>query len=154
MSEPVKTNAQQSETNFAMLKLVRQYGSASFALLLDQFGEPDFSQRYALERFQKKLSYLCFTDQLVRTGRGPKALYTLGHLAFKPQPGTRAARGLEPVATRPAPRVAADESYQVSRAMPNLYDVMRAPVLCAPPASVLRPGALDHLRYASRGNRC
>ena len=155
MKVPEKTCHQQSDRNLALLTLVHQYGSASYGLLFDQFGDLDLNPTYAHTRFSKKLQYLCYTDQLQREGMGKKAVYTLGHLAFKPQPGTALA------ASRHCERSAAihdpidpEDSYLVSKAQPNQYDVMAAPEFTPRTATVLRPGALDYQRYASHGDRC
>ena len=151
MKVPEKTCHQQSDANLALLTLVHQYGSASYGLLFDQFGDLALNPTYAHTRFSKKLQYLCYTDQLQRTGTGKKAVYTLGHLAFKPQPGTALAASLQRTPTRPT---AAEDSYLVSKALPNQHDVMRAPVFAPSPSMALRPGSLDYQRYASFGDRC
>jgi hypothetical protein len=45
--------------------------------------------------------------------------------------------------------------WEGQKAMPNQYDVMRAPVWRTPPdTSAMRPGALDHLKCKSFGHRC
>lgn len=151
------------QVNQALLTLVKQYGVAGFNLLFDQFGELELSAKYAHKRFGRKLQYLCYTDQLKRhgVGLGKKAVYTLGPLAFKRQPGTTRSM---PVATgygtlihapSQANAMAGDDAHLATKALPNQYDVMRAPVLQAPPCcQVLRPGALDYQRYASHGVRC
>lgn len=157
MKIPEKTCHQQSDANLALLTLVKQYGEASYGLLFDQFGELERNTTAAHTRFSKKLQYLCYTDQLQRTGMGKKAVYTLGHLAFKPQPGTALAAKVKSLAAQPtcAPApIAAEDSYLLSKALPNQYDVMRAPTWQASHAPVLRPGALDYQRYASHGDRC
>ena len=157
MKIPEKTCHQQSDANLALLKLIKQYGEASYSLLFDQFGELELNPTYAHTRFSIKLQYLCYTDQLQRSGIGKKAVYTLGHLAFKPQPGTAlAARVRSEVRSNAAIHdpIDSEDSYLVSKALPNQFDVMRAPVLQASRATVLRPGALDYQRYASRGDRC
>jgi hypothetical protein len=155
MKEIEKTCHQQSDVNLALLKLIKQYGQACYTLLFDQFGNLERNTTAAHTRFSKKLQYLCYTDQLQRTGMGKKAVYTLGHLAFKPQPGTAlaASRHCERSAAIHDPIDPAD-SYLVSKALPNQYDVMAAPEFTPPPATVLRPGALDYQRYASHGDRC
>jgi hypothetical protein len=153
--------------NQALLKLVKQYGEASYGLLFDQFGELELHANYAHARFSKKLIYLCSTGQLQRLGWGKKAIYKLGHLAFMPQPGTaRAARcgsgapvvaapcgsgalaAIEPDSHRP------EGGPPTSKATPINYDVMRAPTLQIALTPALRPGALDYQRYASHGSRC
>jgi hypothetical protein len=149
--------------NQALLTLVKQYGQASFGLLFDQFGDLELSASYAHRRFGRKLQYLCYTDQLMRHGMGlgKKAVYSLGPLAFKRQPGTTRAMPVTTAygtvihaASQPT-GLAAQDPGQTSRALPRQYDVMRAPVLQAPPCcQVLRPGALDYQRYASHGARC
>ncbi|MCM2340435.1 hypothetical protein [Rhodoferax sp.] len=140
--------------NQALLKLVKQYGEASYGLLFDQFGDLELSPKYAHTRFSNKLGYLCQTDQLLRNGLGRKAVYTLGHLAFKPKRGTAlASRHCERSAAIHDP-IESEDSYLVSKALPNQYDVMRAPTWQASHAPVLRPGALDYQRYASHGDRC
>lgn len=156
MKIPEKTCHQQSDANMALLTLVKQYGEASYSLLFDQFGDLDLNPTYAHTRFSKKLQYLCYTDQLQRSGIGKKAIYTLGHLAFKPQPGTALAMRHCEVRSNAAIHdpIDPEDAYLVSKALPNQYDVMRAPTWQASHAPVLRPGALDYQRYASRGDRC
>ena len=153
--------------NQALLKLVKQYGEASYGLLFDQFGELELHTNYAHARFSKKLIYLCATYQLQRMGWGKKAIYKLGHLAFMPQPGTaRAARcgSSTPVVSPPygSGALAAIEPNShrpeggppTSKATPINYDVMRAPTLQTTLTPALRPCALDYQRYASRGVSC
>lgn len=151
MKVPEKTCHQQSDANLALLTLVHQYGSASYGLLFDQFGDLNLSPASAHKRFSKKLQYLCYTDQLQRTGTGKKAVYTLGHLAFKPQPGTALAASLQRTPTRPT---AAEDSYLLRKALPNQYNVLHAPSYVPTANAALRPGSLDYQRYASFGDRC
>lgn len=136
--------------NQALLRLVKQYGQASYSLLFDQYGDVDLSANYANTRFANKLGYLCQTEQLQRSGFGHKAMYTLGPRAFKSKYGTAPVQQPQVVLTP----VEAAGSYLVSKALPNQYDVMRAPQFTPPPATVLRPGALNYQRYASHGDRC
>lgn len=150
MNTPPKNSAHAGLlVNQALLKLVKKYGEASYGLLFDQFGDLELSPKYAHTRFSNKLGYLCQTDQLLRNGLGRKAVYKLGHLAFKSKRGTALAQRAGAL-----PPMEADDSYLVSKALPNHYDVMRAPTWQASHATVLRPGALDYQRYASHGDRC
>ena len=179
MNTPQRITANAGMTNNqALLKLVKQYGEACYGLLFDQFAELELCPESAHKRFSKKLIYLCATAQLQRNGWGKKAIYTLGHLAFKPQPGTaRAARcesgdpvgaapcgsgaiaAIEPNSHRPeggppTENCDADDASVPSKATPIDYDVMRAPTLQITLTPALRPGALDYQRYASRGVSC
>lgn len=143
--------------NQALLKLVRdsseagKAGEASYALPFAQFGDLSLSLDYAHRRFSDKLGYLCQTDQLLRTGLGRKAIYKLGRMAFKSKRSaalTASLPGAEALPSEP------DDACQVSKALPNQYDVMRAPMWQVSHATVLRAGALDYQRYASHGDRC
>lgn len=157
MKIPEKTCHQQSDINHALLVLVKQCDEASYSLLFDLFGELERNTTAAHTRFSKKLEYLCYTDQLQRTGMGKKAVYKLGHLAFKPQPGTALAMRHCEARSNAAiqePPIAAEDSYLFHKAQPIRYDVVHAPVYMPPPTTVLRPGALDFKRVASHGFPC
>lgn len=158
MNTPPKNSAHAGLlVNQALLKLVKQYGEASYNLLFNQFGDLELSPKYANTRFANKLGYLCQTDQLQRNGMGRKAIYTLGHLAFKSKRGTALAASRRCEARSNAaihdPIDAAD-SYLCHKAQPNQYDVLHAPTYMPAPTQELRPGALDFKRIASHGLQC
>ena len=161
MNTPSKKSANAGFlVNQALLRLVKENGEASYSVLFEQFGDVELSPIYANSRFANKLGYLCQTDQLQRSGFGRKAVYALGPLAFKPQPGTLRSWDAMAAASRhcEARSNAAihdpADSYLSSKALPNQFDVMRAPEFTPRPTTVLRPGALDYQRIASHGFPC
>lgn len=139
-----KTHANQTDANVALLNRVARLGQCSWTDLYCFFGDQDATgkemQPGPLRRFNAKLGYLVYSGQLQRSGRGQHQVLSLGPKAL----------GVTALAPQVRQALCPDDRM----AMPRCNDVIHAPMYQPPRQQSLRPGSLDFLRIASRGNRC
>ena len=143
-----KTHHAQSDTNLALLNLVKQYGQCGYGLLFDQFGDLELGTEQAHRKFQKRLEYLVYMDRLEFSGHGRQRKFWLVPAGL-PRPAM-----LNPACTPALTAAQAAVSYVGPKVPPRQTDVMHADVYVPGPGLALRPGALDFKRHASHGNRC
>lgn len=134
-----RIHAAQSSLNLQILNHVAQHEPCGFEALFTLFGEAPHD-RDARARFSKRLSYLTYSAQLQITNLNGKRHWCAPLGDEAPEPAT------EPVDAQPA---------WVGSVVPSpMNDVMHCPAYVPACAPVLRPGALDFKRLASRGDRC
>lgn len=134
-----RTHGGQSLLNLDILNHVAQHESCGFEALFALFGEVPHDQE-ARTRFSKRLSYLTFSGQLQITNRNSQRHWCAPQAVEAPEPAVVSEEALPAWvgSVAPSPR----------------NDVMHCPVYVPDRAPVLRPGAMDFKRFASRGDRC
>lgn len=140
-----KTHHAQGAINLELLNLVERHNPCAYADLYRAFCA-DPSCPVATKRFNAKLSYLVYSEQLQCSGIGKKRSFWLGPLAGCRQP-TAAAHPRKLALPEPA----LEHPRQV--VPPRTIDI-NCPAYKPPHNPVLRPGALDYQRYASYGHGC
>jgi hypothetical protein len=149
MSDTIqKTHHAQSDTNLALLNLIKQYGQCSYGLLFDQFGDLDLPRNQAHHKFARRLEYLLGQGRIDYSGRGRQRKFWLLEVT-KPRPPA-----LDPASMPALTAAQAAASYLGPKVPPRQVDVMHCDVYVPGPGLALRPGALDFKRHASHGDRC
>jgi hypothetical protein len=130
----------QSQLNQDILAHVAKYQPCGFGELYDLFGDVQTDNK-TKERFRSRLNYLAESGQLQAKG-------TAGHRRWSLPADEDESDLIE--AFDPAPMPA-----WLSAPVPSpKNDVMNGPLYVPGAGPVLRPGALDFKRCASRGDRC
>lgn len=142
---------------------VRQHGSCIYGDLFQLFGAAvDPSDiKLAHAKFRKRLEYLCYNDQLAAsTERGNRRRYSLGHLsdpADRPLSAAKVADASEPEPPADLPEATPVPDYVAQfapeRVPPRVYTGLPGKFEYRM-AEPVRPGAMDHQRYASHGHQC
>lgn len=141
----------QRERNQALLAYVAAHQPCDFAELMALFGPPAPDGSHRLQ-FQKRLSYLVLSGRLRTVNLAGLRHWELPEVA--PTLATATALG------SPAMGVGSPIAQQtcaltpIDVTPPRQFDVMHAPPYVPQADTALRPGAQDHRRYASRGDRC
>lgn len=137
--------------NVAIVEYIRQHRIASYGDLFTRFGAAldPADPKLAHVRFRKKLEYLCYNDQLAAgLQRGTHRSYRLGHLApahAQPKPVIeKQARHDEP----------SDAEIQAPQRTPPCTYTGPSGQFAYRMAAPMRPGSMDHTRFASHGVRC
>lgn len=154
-----KTHHAQSDINLAIINFVEARGRSTYAALFEQFRDENDNEVNAHPRFSKKLEYLVFIRRLESTGRGRGRVFTLGaEAADRPASAASVARDLK------AAEVEVPEIWEKfcadtapgQRAQAPSINVMATdyPLYTSRLAPPVRPGALNHLSYATRGDCC
>jgi hypothetical protein len=163
LSTPPKAHHAQSSTNLALVEHIRQRGTCLYRDLFPLFGAglDQHDSKLAHAKFRKKLEYLCYNDQLqAGIERGTRRVYSLGHLsdpADRPLSAAKApdASGVDVPADTPTDTPVPDyvEAFSPARVPPRVYTGLpgRFEYRMADP---VRPGAMDHKRYATHGHHC
>lgn len=141
--------------NVAIVEYIRQRGIAQYGDLFAQFGaalEPA-DPKLAHTRFRKKLEYLCYNDKLAAgLQRGTRRVYSLGHLASDTPPD-RPRKDRTPTRDGEERSDAATEAPSPQRTPPCTYTGLSGQFVYRM-AAPMRPGSMDHTRFASHGVRC
>ncbi|WP_180131925.1 hypothetical protein [Rhodoferax sp. BLA1] len=152
MSTVSRTHPRQSQDTLDLLNFVNARQSVTYAELFDQFrddGHEGDNDADTHRRFGTRMAHLLEKGQLACTGRGRSRMFTLGPDAVD-QPASAA--GVE----RNQKKKPAAKACSSAPLAPLPYlNLSRLPATVLPSRSpVLRPGALDFQRVASRGFAC